>query len=365
MHSDPIIRRMHACVLAGVPVCLWGESGEGKTVRTKAYAKARGLHLERWLLSRVEPIDLKPRIYQDGQVVVCDAPELARLTRHGGGLLFLDELNRAMRETEGAALDIMDAPPPNVSVVAACNPPSRGQAARSLGAAAANRFCHLEVDADAIVWSNAQIGGWPELDGELPIPAVDAIARAEARARALVSAFIRKVPAALQKCPDNPVDAGKAWPSTRTWEHARVLLTYAMALDLDLEDTRKLVAGCVGDGPAVEFISYVQDADLPDPEDLLAKPKEYMPDPARIDRTIAAMTAVAGAVERRFTDARWCAGWELIHQCVRANVADAGIVGADLLMAAYKRLGKRDEAAKKALTNPAQLMPQRLAEILV
>ena len=361
--SDPIIRRIHACVLAGVPVCLWGEPGTGKTARTLQYGRARGLHLERWLLSRCEPIDLKPRIYDGGKMIVADPPEIDRL-KERGGILFLDELNRAARETEGAALDRIDAPPPGVSVIAACNPPSRGQAARALESAAANRFCHLDVQADAIAWANAQVGGWADDDAILTVPDEAALKRATARAATLVSAFIRRRGELLEKAPDNTVHAGKAWPSTRTWEYARKLHAMAMALGYDAEDTRSLIAGCVGDGPAVEFLAYVADADLPDPEELLAKPETFAPSPGRVDRTVAALTAVVGAVDQAFTEPRWTAAWQIIATCVNSDQADAAMTGGDMLMAAYRRFGKRDAKAQTALTNPVKLMTRRMAEII-
>ena len=365
MHSDPILRRIHACALARVPACLWGPPGSGKTARALSYQRARGLHLERWLLSRCEPIDIKPRIYEGGRVVVCDPPEIERLTSNGGGILFLDELNRASRETEGAALDRIDSPPKNVILLAACNPPSRGQAARSLESAAANRFCHLDVAADAKAWADAQVGGWDEGDGgAFAVPGPDLLARGEARAAAFVSAFIRRMPDRLEKAPDNPVDAGRAWPSTRSWEYARRLHGVAMALGLDSEDTRELVAGCVGAGPSLEYAAYVLDADLPDPEDLLAEPDKYTPPKGRVDRTVAALTAVAGAVDRQFTDPRWKAAWKLLTRCLDADQADAGMVGADLLIATWKRLGRKDAAAQKAITHPQSLMPNRMAQIL-
>jgi hypothetical protein len=377
MHSDPIVRRMHACVLSRVPVCLWGEPGTGKTARTLAYARARKLHIERWLLSRTEPIDIKPRIY-NGRVIVCDPPEIERLKAHaeGGSLLFLDELNRASRETEGAALDLIDAPPPGVAVIAACNPPSRGQAARSLGAAAANRFCHLSVAVDAVVWANAQIGGWGDGEGELSLPSADALTRGDARARAYVSSFMRKTGgmrtdknesgpiSILENCPDDPVSAGLAWPSTRTWEHARTIHGVAIALALDMQDILALVSGCVGEGPALEYLAYVQDADLPDPEELLAKPEGFTIDPARIDRTIAAVTAVAGAVKSQFTDGRWRAAWAIINRCFELDQSEAAIVLGDLLMLAYREFGRSDAAAQTALTKPAVLMSLRMAAIL-
>lgn len=361
--SDPIVRRIHACVLAGVPACLWGEPGTGKTARTLAYARARNLHLERWLLSRCEPIDLKPRIYDGGKMIVADPPEIERLLAKGG-LLFLDELNRAARETEGAALDRIDAPPPGVSVIAACNPPSKGQAARSLESAAANRFCHLDVGADAIAWANAQVGGWSDDDTDLAMPDADVLKRANNRAGTLVSAFIRRRGELLEKAPDNSVHAGKAWPSTRTWEHARKLHAMSMALGYDAEDTRALISGCVGDGPAVEFLAYVADADLPDPEELLAAPEKFKPSPGRVDRTVAALTAVVGAVDQVFTEPRWKAAWAIIATCVNSDQADAAMTGGDLLMASYRRFGKKDPKAQTALTAPVKLMTRRMAEII-
>jgi hypothetical protein len=379
MHSDPIIRRTHACAVARVPVCYWGGPGTGKTARAFAYAKARKLHVERWLLSRCEPIDLKPRIYEGGRVIVADPPEIVRLAEHNGGLLFLDELNRAARETEGAALDRIDYPPPGVFIIAACNPPSKGQAARSLESAAANRFCHLDVVANAEAWANAQVSGWPEDEGEsaLPWPDEATMARADARARALASAYIRKAggtPAdaqhpdhgtILEELPSNTVHAGRAWGSTRTWEYARRVHAAAIALSLDAEDTRTLIAGCIGDGAAIHFLAYVADADLPDPEELLKDPDKYVPPANRVDRTVAALTAVAGAVAGKFTDARWKASWKIVQKCVDADQADGAMVGGDLLVAAYKRLGKSDAKAQEALTHPHKLMPERMARILV
>jgi hypothetical protein len=364
MHADPILRRIHACALAQVPVCLWGPPGSGKTARALSYKRARGLHLERWLLSRCEPIDIKPRIYEGGHVIVCDPPEIERLLAQGGGVLFLDELNRASRETEGAALDRIDAPPPGVTLIAACNPPSRGQAARALESAAANRFCHLDVLADAKAWAEAQIGGWDDDAGAFAVPTPEVLARGEQRAAAFVSAFIRRRPELLEKAPDDPVSAGRAWPSTRTWEFLRKLHGVAIALGLDAEDSRTLLAGCVGDGPALEYAAYVIDADLPDPEELLKDPESYTPPKGRVDRTVAAITAVAGAIEREFTDDRWKAAWKILHRCMGADQADAGMVGADLLIGAWKRLGRRDAAAQKKLTDPQRLMPNRMAQIL-
>lgn len=376
MHNDPIMRRMHACVLAQVPMFLWGAPGTGKTARAKSYARGRKLALERVLLSRCEAIDLKPRMYTDGRVIVGEMPEIDRLVQVAAqangsivALMFFDELNLATREVEGAALDKIDAPPPGVAVLAAGNPPARGQAARPLGGAAANRFCHMDVPADAKAWAEAQINGWSDGEGEaaFPMPSAASLAKAHARARTYVSAYIRSQPNDLESPPDNPVDAGKAWPSTRTWENARNLHAVAMAMGLDPEDTRALIAGCIGEGTAIKYLAYVQDADLPDPETLLSDPDSYAVDPDRLDRTIVALTAVAGAVAANPNEARWVAAWRVIGVVAKADQAAAAMVGSDLLVNWHKSLVNRDPKAAKDLTGPHILMKKhapRLADIL-
>ena len=278
--------------------------------------------------------------------------------------MFTDELNRAARETEGASLDIIDNPPEGVAVIAACNPPSRGQAARSLESAAANRFCHLDVAADAKAWADAQVGGWSEDASSFDLPDAATLSRADTRAGTYVGSFMRKRGELLEKAPDNPLQAGKAWASTRTWSYVRKLHAMSMALGLDAEDTRALIAGCVGDGPAIEYLAYVADADLPDPEELLKNPESFKPSVGRIDRTVAALTAVAGAVESLITEERWKAAWAMVRICFDHDQADAGLVGGDMLGAVYKRYGMRDPKAQTLLSRPSKNMTKRMAEII-
>jgi MoxR-like ATPase len=354
MHHDPIIRRMHACALAFVPCLLWGGPGTGKTARVVSYGKARGLHVERWLLSRCEPIDLKPRIYHDGKVVEGTPPEIARLAK--GGVLFADELNRSTREVEGAMLDRIDNPPPGVIVVAACNPPSRGQAARSLESAAANRFCHLDVDADSPAYASALLTGWPMGSDDLDEPDPKTLSRETPTARSIGSAFIRhRGESVLSKEPATPVEAGRAWPSPRSWDHALRLYAMARALSLGVEDTTALLGGCVGPGAAVEFLAFAADSEI-DPEELIKNPKAWVPPVSRVDKTIAALTMVVGAVARDLTDARWKAAWGLVEIAADASQADAALFAASALISL--------EPKGKGLTRAHVLMPARIAKLL-
>ncbi len=369
LSPDPVMRRLHACVESGVPTVLWGPPGGGKTARVESYARIRSLHCNRWLLSRCEPIDLKPRVYHEGRVIVLDPPEIEELVKVAAkklgvtaAIAFYDELNRATRETEGAALDRIDNSPPGVAVVAACNPPSRGQAARSLEAAAANRFCHLKVTSDAPGWARAQVGGWPDSAADFPAPDQTVLEDRGGKARMLVATFIARQPTHLERCPDNPVQAGEAWPSPRSWEHARKLYAMGRSLGLETEDMLALVCGCVGEGAGVEFMAFCEFADLVDPEEWLAKPTAFLPD--RVDKIVAALAAVAHAVKSNMDDKRWRAAWKIIEHVVAEGKMDAGMVAGDLLVNMY-RAKDLDPAVKAKLGQPHKLMPQRMAQLLV
>jgi hypothetical protein len=369
LSTDPIMRRLHACVEAGVPAIMWSDPGGGKTARVDAYSRIRRLMCKRWLLSRCEPIDLKPRIYHEGKVVVVDPPEIEALVEVAArklgvvaAIVFFDELNRATRETEGAALDRIDNSPPGVAVIAAGNPPSRGQAARSLEAAAANRFCHLDVPTDAVAFSRAQVNGWPSDEADFPVPEKKTLDDCMGKARMLVSTFIARQPGLLAKCPDNPVQAGKAWPSPRTWEHARKLYAMGRAMGLETQDMIALVCGAIGDGAGVEFMAYCEYADLVDPEEWLAKPTAFLPD--RVDKVVAALSAVAHAVKSNLDDKRWRAAWQIIEHVVSSGMMDAGMVAGDLLVNMY-RAKDLPADVKAKLAQPHKLMPQRMAQLLV
>jgi hypothetical protein len=72
-----------------------------------------------------------------------------------------------------------------------------------------------------------------------------------------------------------------------------------------------LVRGCVGDGAGAEFLTWLAEMDLPDPEEVLADPDSFtLPD--RADRAYAALAAVTAAVTANLTADRWAAGWRVL-----------------------------------------------------
>ena len=69
--------------------------------------------------------------------------------------------------------------------------------------------------------------------------------------------------------------------------------------------------GSVGEGPAIEFLTWAAECDLIDPEVLLADPTGYTL-PARGDRALAVLSGVAAAVVADPTVERWQAAWEVV-----------------------------------------------------
>jgi hypothetical protein len=90
-----------------------------------------------------------------------------------------------------------------------------------------------------------------------------------------------------------------------------------------------LIRGSVGQGPGVEFLSWLLDADLPDPEAVLADPASFVL-PERGDRAYAALTSIAAAVAARPTEERWLAGWTIFGGAAAA-VPDVAAVAARTL----------------------------------
>ena len=87
--------------------------------------------------------------------------------------------------------------------------------------------------------------------------------------------------------------------------------------------------GSVGEGAGVEFLAWLEEMDLPDPEAVLADPGSFVL-PRRGDRAYAAVAAVAAVVAANPTPGRWVAGWQVLGQAAR-GAPDVAAVAARTL----------------------------------
>jgi len=321
-------------VAARVPVLLWGAPGTGKTSAIRAMATAMELPCETVIASIREPSD-----FAGLPVVVGDAVRFApplwatRLATTGRGVLFLDELSTAPPAVQAALLRVVlertvgDLTlPDEVAIVAAANPPEQAADGWDLSAPLANRLCHLSWETSPRAVAEGLAGGFDPP----PVPFLpDGWEAEQLLARGLVAAFLHVRPALACAPPDNAAAAGRGWPSPRTWEMAARLMTAAGACGASEQARAELTKGAIGEGAAVEFLTWLLEMDLPDPEQALADPDSFVL-PERGDRAYAALASIAAAVAAQPDAERWAAGWRVLGT-VAGTVPDIAAVAARTL----------------------------------
>jgi hypothetical protein len=316
MTSNPAVEALGVAVAARVPVLLWGAPGTGKTSAIRAMAEAMGLPCETVIASIREPSDFAGLPIVVGDSVRFAPPMWARrLADAGHGLLFLDELSTAPPAVQAALLRVVLeravgdlALPDQVAVVAAANPPEQAADGWDLSAPLANRLCHLTWQAEPKAVADGLAGGWAA--PEIPL-LPDGWQAEEILARGLVAAFLHVRPTLACAPPSDASSAGRGWPSPRTWEMTARLLAAANAAGTSPDARSALVMGAVGEGAGVEFLAWLIDMDLPDPEAVLADPGSFRL-PERGDRAYAALAAVTSAVAANPTPERWVAAWRVL-----------------------------------------------------
>ncbi|UWG95823.1 AAA family ATPase [Dehalobacter sp. DCM] len=334
------ISALSIAVQAKVPTLIWGPPGVGKTATITALANEMGLHLEVVIASIREPADFSglPVIREGG--VVMEPPVWAtRLCHAKKGILFLDEISTAPPAVQAGLLRVVlervvgDLTlPSDISVVASANPPEQAAGGWDLTAPLANRFCHLPWSLDTQHWIDGMVGEWA-VTGLLHLP--ESWEKSIAEKQTLIAAFIRHRPNLLLQVPVNEEQAGKAWPSPRSWTMAARLLAASEAAQAGEDVTASLLAGCVGEGACLEFLAWVKELNLPDPEEILANPSQLQL-PERGDVALAILSAVIAAAVVKLTEERWSAAWCVLAQAAEQGKKDIAASAAKKLAAARK-----------------------------
>jgi hypothetical protein len=231
-----------------------------------------GLDLTDVRATLLDPVDLRglPRLTGDS-AVWCPP---AFLPRDGDGVLFLDELAQAPPLVQSACLQLtLDRRigeyelPDGWSVVAASNRAEDRAGTHRLISPLLNRFLHLDLDVCHGDWQTWAVGA-----GIAPE----------------VRSFLSYRPALLSQF--DPAANPRAFPTPRSWQFVSDVLPRTPDYLL-----HAVVAGCVGDGPAAEFLGFLRlYRELPDLDTVLARP-----DVAPVPREPAVLYALVGALVER------------------------------------------------------------------
>lgn len=330
MSYQDTTQALGVAIAAKAPVILWGAPGQGKTSVLEQIAADTQRMIRTVLASIREPSDFAglPHIV-DGKTKLI-APDWAQdIAVEGNGILFFDEISTAPPATQAAMLRVaLDRVAGDlylgdgVSIVAAANPPEIAADGWDLAAPMANRFCHLEWALPADVVRDGFSIGWPEV----PVPQADParLERETSDARVLVGAFLGARPDMVTVIPKSTAESGRAFPTPRSWEMAASLYGYATAAGVSNTARRMLIVGAIGQAAAAEFLAYIADLDLPDPEALLADPSKFEA-PTRGDRVYAVGASVLAAVKMNNTPERWKAAGKVVAAIAKANHADVAV----------------------------------------
>ena len=336
-----VVEALGVAVAARVPVLLWGAPGTGKTSVVRSIAAAAEWPCETVIASIREPSDFAglPIVNRDGDRAHGAHVEFAppswalQLARAGRGIAFFDEISTAPPAVQAALLRVVLertvgdlSLPDGVSVVAAANPPEQAADGWELSPPLANRFCHLDWSVEARDLADGFSSGWrtprsPELaEGwEQRVPV----------ARSWIAGFVSVRPMLAVAVPEEAAAAGRAWPSPRSWDMAARLQAAAESAGAGELAVSLLVRGCVGTGAGIEYLTWLAEADLPDPEAVLADPDSFVL-PERGDRAYAALSSVAAAVCADPTNGRWERGWRAFGRAA-GNAPDVAAAAARTL----------------------------------
>lgn len=257
MHIKSAALNLNDYLDEDTPAFMWGPPGIGKSAIAVQIKTERNWGLIDFRASTRDSVALMGLPDISGETTRWKVPdEFPQVERDGAeGILFLDELNAAppsmMAAMFGLVLDrkVGDYKlPPGWRVVAAGNRQADRAAAQRMPTALANRFAHIDVDADTSAGhDNVHVEHFNSIGIDPQL-----------------IAFLRFRPALIHIMPKNDE---RAFPTPRAWEQAAKYLGKPSSRRLSL------VSGVVGDGAAAELEGFLRVyQNLPSLDLVLANP---------------------------------------------------------------------------------------------
>jgi hypothetical protein len=351
----------------GAPTCYWGLPATAKSDKIEQASIEANLSFSTIYPGQRQPEDFSGVIVPSpggGVTIECLIGAVRWLNSVGRGVIFLDEMNGATRATQGALLGFIQKRiigdnklMPGVRILCAANPPKWSTSGFTLASATSSRMCHLQVHCPPVDdWINHMIS-------EDVVPKFDSLHTEDtirngwgskySHSKALFTGYMKHRGSTLHQHPDvNSPQAGYCWANPRTWKLAARMRATADILGMDEAIIQLLVEGCVGEGPAFDFYTWVRNANLPRPEDVIKN--GWTPDIRRLDIAFAVLTSVSQFIssiqDREYAVQNAIGAWSVFKSFIDANMGDMIVSSAQTLV--HKKLSRSHDPRLIATADP-------------
>lgn len=353
----------------GLPILLWGDPGTGKTSCVKLLA----------FLASMAYYRISPGERGEGQFGVVPVPKDGYLTYPPAdwakfldeaprGILFIDEINTAVRVVQSALLGAVQLRTigshqfhKGIRVLGAANETADAAGGLDMSNASNNRFGHLQFDGlgasdyiDGLVSGFGRVGAqeFDKFDGEAEEARVEREwADAYAGAAGMVAAFLERRPALIHQKPKKGTNQVR-WASRRSVHYATHALASSRVHSLSEAESDMFVESFVGKEWFDEFVTWRANMDLPSAADLLDGKVKFEHDPRRLDRTMAVLASCAALVtpdDAEKQKERATATWQLMEKVVNDGVSFDVTVPAARALVRAKLHAPRIPASKSVL----------------
>lgn len=279
----------HAAIDLRIPLMIWGGPGLGKSDAVRQAAALADAMVCDIRLSQYDSVDLRGLPSLDDDMTVWNLPSTMPFVGNDSFpddqliLLFFDEINSAMPGVMAVAYQIVldgacgeHVLKPNVRIVAAGNRDGDKGVTNKMPLPLANRFCHVELtaSAEALVDHMIKRNVAPELIGFLSFR------------KPLVTTF-------------DPAKPAKAFATPRSW--MKVATVFASKAPEHVKHT--IIAGLVGEGPALEFWAFVEVMSKVVPISRILREPDTTPVPEEMSMAYATAVSIAGSMKPETTKA--------------------------------------------------------------
>jgi len=266
----------------GVASCAEGDPGIGKTNTLECLAAFTNRTFHSYELSRTQPEDLQgfpvvgTKIVDGVEYRFMDFVPDKRLLEAGLELsvLLLDEISNVIAPKQAPALNLVQNPPATSWMFMACNPLTSAADGQPLTCPFINRIWYgdWEVDVEAQDWGLTHNLQYPP--PEVPL-VPENFMEYQPKWGSITRDFMQSYPTLRNACPSKQADKHKAWPSSRQWHNINLCLAGVDSVGASEKTRDLIVMGLVGEKAGCQFIEYVNQLDLPRPEQLLKDAKNF------------------------------------------------------------------------------------------